>query len=69
MNYKTKKLMNFFCFYIFCHIFFSFGDGGDWPVEKMVGAKEVQSWGGTALSIAFEHERSTTATLEKIRKL
>ena len=43
--------------------------GGDWPVEKMVGAKEVQSWGGTALSIAFEHERSTTATLEKIRKL
>ncbi|MFN7507003.1 MAG: D-glycero-beta-D-manno-heptose 1-phosphate adenylyltransferase, partial [Limnobacter sp.] len=41
--------------------------GGDWPVEKMVGAKEVQSWGGTVLSIAFEHERSTTATLEKIR--
>ncbi|HEY1059567.1 MAG TPA: D-glycero-beta-D-manno-heptose 1-phosphate adenylyltransferase [Limnobacter sp.] len=43
--------------------------GGDWPVEKMVGAKEVQSWGGRAVSIAFEHERSTTATLEKIRKL
>ena len=43
--------------------------GGDWPVEKMVGAKEVQSWGGRAVSIAFEHQRSTTATLEKIRKL
>ncbi|HEX4878669.1 MAG TPA: D-glycero-beta-D-manno-heptose 1-phosphate adenylyltransferase [Limnobacter sp.] len=43
--------------------------GGDWPVEKMVGAKEVQAWGGRAVSIAFEHERSTTATLEKIRKL
>lgn len=43
--------------------------GGDWPVDKMVGAPEVQGWGGKALSIAFEHERSTTATLEKIRKL
>ncbi|MCQ8894920.1 D-glycero-beta-D-manno-heptose 1-phosphate adenylyltransferase [Limnobacter humi] len=43
--------------------------GGDWPVEKMVGAREVQAWGGRAVSIAFEHERSTTATLEKIRKL
>lgn len=41
--------------------------GGDWPVEKMVGAPEVQGWGGRAVSIAFEHERSTTATLEKIR--
>lgn len=41
--------------------------GGDWPVEKMVGAPEVQSWGGRAVSIQFEHERSTTATLNKIR--
>ena len=41
--------------------------GGDWPVEKMVGAREVYSWGGRALSIDFEHERSTTATLQKIR--
>lgn len=41
--------------------------GGDWPVEKMVGAKEVQGWGGRAVSIQFEHERSTTATLKKIR--
>jgi rfaE bifunctional protein nucleotidyltransferase chain/domain len=41
--------------------------GGDWPVEKMVGAAQVQSWGGKALSIPFEHERSTTATLNKIR--
>ena len=43
--------------------------GGDWPVEKMVGAKEVQSWGGRAVSIAFDHDRSTTATLKKIRSL
>jgi rfaE bifunctional protein nucleotidyltransferase chain/domain len=43
--------------------------GGDWPVDKMVGAKEVQSWGGRAVSIAFDHDRSTTATLQKIRSL
>lgn len=42
--------------------------GGDWPVEKMVGAKEVADWGGRAVSIAFEHERSTTETLRKIRQ-
>ena len=42
--------------------------GGDWSVENMVGAAEVQSWGGRAVSIAFEFERSTTATLKKIRE-
>lgn len=42
--------------------------GGDWDVSKMVGAAEVQSWGGHAYSIPFEHARSTTATLAKIRK-
>lgn len=43
--------------------------GGDWPVEKIVGAKEVQAWGGTVHSIPFIHERSTTALLNKIRSL
>ncbi len=43
--------------------------GGDWPVEKMVGSKEVQGWGGRAVSIAFDHDTSTTATLKKIRSL
>jgi rfaE bifunctional protein nucleotidyltransferase chain/domain len=42
--------------------------GGDWALDKIVGAKEVQSWGGTVLSIAFEHKRSTTETLKKIRQ-
>ena len=42
--------------------------GGDWPTEAIVGAKEVQSWGGTVHSIPFEHERSTTALLRKIRR-
>jgi len=41
--------------------------GGDWPAEKIVGAKEVQSWGGKVHSIAFAHDRSTTKLLSKIR--
>lgn len=41
--------------------------GGDWPVERMVGAREVLGWGGRAVSIPFEHERSTTALLGRIR--
>ncbi len=41
--------------------------GGDWPVATIVGAKEVQAWGGQVHSIAFEHDRSTTRLLEKIR--
>jgi D-glycero-beta-D-manno-heptose 1-phosphate adenylyltransferase len=43
--------------------------GGDWTPDKIVGAKEVQGWGGTVHSIPFVHERSTTALLEKIRSL
>jgi len=41
--------------------------GGDWPVEKIVGAKEVMQWGGSVRSIPFEFERSTTALLSRIR--
>lgn len=43
--------------------------GGDWPTEKIVGAREVLGWGGTVHSIPFQFERSTTATLAKIRAL
>jgi rfaE bifunctional protein nucleotidyltransferase chain/domain len=43
--------------------------GGDWPVEKIVGYREVTAWGGTVHSIPFIHERSTTALMEKIRRL
>ncbi len=43
--------------------------GGDWPVEKIVGASEVHGWGGTVHSIPFIHQKSTTALLEKIRRL
>ncbi len=43
--------------------------GGDWPVDKIVGAPEVQARGGRVVSIPFIHQRSTTALLEKIRRL
>lgn len=43
--------------------------GGDWPVDKIVGAAEVLGWGGQVHSIPFIHARSTTALLEKIRRL
>lgn len=41
--------------------------GGDWPVENIVGSREVLGWGGQVHSIPFLHERSTTALLDKIR--
>jgi len=41
--------------------------GGDWPVDKIVGGPEVRSWGGSVHAIAFQFERSTTATLARIR--
>ena len=41
--------------------------GGDWAIDKIVGAKEVQGWGGQVYSIPFLFERSTTATIKKIR--
>jgi rfaE bifunctional protein nucleotidyltransferase chain/domain len=43
--------------------------GGDWPPERIVGAAEVLAGGGQVHSIPFRHERSTTALLDKIRKL
>jgi rfaE bifunctional protein nucleotidyltransferase chain/domain len=43
--------------------------GGDWPVEKIVGNPEVTGWGGKTVSIPFIHQKSTTALLDKIRRL
>ena len=42
--------------------------GGDWAPERIVGSAEVKSWGGTVHSIPFIHERSTSATLARIRR-
>jgi len=41
--------------------------GGDWPAERIVGAAGVLARGGRVLSIPFEHERSTTDLLRRIR--
>ncbi len=41
--------------------------GGDWRVDAIVGAGEVLEWGGAVRSIPVRYERSTTATLAKIR--
>ena len=42
--------------------------GGDWTPERIVGSAEVLAWGGQVHSIPFLHQRSTTATIGKIRK-
>ncbi len=41
--------------------------GGDWPIQRIVGNDLVWARGGAVHAIAFEHERSTTALLKKIR--
>ena len=41
--------------------------GGDWAQENIVGAKEVRGWGGAVHALAFEHDRSTTRLIERIR--
>jgi D-glycero-beta-D-manno-heptose 1-phosphate adenylyltransferase len=42
--------------------------GGDWPAESIVGGRETLARGGRVLSIPFEHQRSSTDLLERIRK-
>ncbi len=41
--------------------------GGDWSTDNIVGAANVKSRGGSVHSIPFIHDRSTTATLRRIR--
>jgi rfaE bifunctional protein nucleotidyltransferase chain/domain len=41
--------------------------GGDWPVDAIVGATEVRSWGGQIRSIPFLFQRSTTSLLQRVR--
>lgn len=41
--------------------------GGDWAIEQMVGAREVQAYGGQVHSIPFQFDRSTTALVNKLR--
>ena len=39
--------------------------GGDWPVDKIVGAVETLARGGKVFSIPFLHQTSTTKTWQK----
>jgi len=39
--------------------------GGDWPAERIVGAAAVLARGGAVHVIPFEHQRSSTALLER----
>lgn len=43
--------------------------GGDWAPDTIVGAAATLQRGGQVLSIPFEHERSTTQLLRRIREL
>ncbi len=41
--------------------------GGDWPVEDIVGAKEVLAYGGEVHSLPITFPRSTTELIRRIR--
>ncbi len=42
--------------------------GGDWPVEKILGAKTVLAHGGQVKSLNFVEGKSTTKLIQKARK-
>ncbi|MFY7993032.1 MAG: D-glycero-beta-D-manno-heptose 1-phosphate adenylyltransferase [Bacteriovoracaceae bacterium] len=41
--------------------------GGDWTIDKIVGAKEVISWGGEVFSLSFVDGYSTSGIIQKIQ--
>ncbi|GAB2905371.1 D-glycero-beta-D-manno-heptose 1-phosphate adenylyltransferase [Paraburkholderia jirisanensis] len=41
--------------------------GGDYDMDVLPESALVRGWGGQALAIPFEHDRSTTALLKKVR--
>ncbi|OQW50349.1 MAG: glycerol-3-phosphate cytidylyltransferase [Proteobacteria bacterium SG_bin7] len=43
--------------------------GGDWPVDKIVGADYVISIGGQVKSLPFIEGKSSSSILEKVKKL
>lgn len=42
--------------------------GGDYDMDTLPETALVQSWGGKALAIPIDHQRSTTHLLKKIRR-
>lgn len=43
--------------------------GGDWKKKDIVGAPDVESWGGSVRSLKFVKGFSTTALIKKIKKI
>ncbi len=43
--------------------------GGDYDMNAIPEAAAVARWGGRSVAIAFEHERSTTSFLARVRGL
>lgn len=41
--------------------------GGDYDMETLPETALVRSWGGDAVAIDFEHDRSTTKLVQRIR--
>lgn len=41
--------------------------GGDYDMAKVPEAQLARTWGARTVAIAFEHERSTTALLQRVR--
>jgi len=41
--------------------------GGDYNMDTIAEAKLARSWGAQTVAIAFEHQRSTTALLARVR--
>jgi rfaE bifunctional protein nucleotidyltransferase chain/domain len=41
--------------------------GGDYDMDSLAESALVRSWGGAARALPFVHQRSTSATLKKIR--
>jgi len=41
--------------------------GGDYDMDVLPESALVRGWGGRALAIPFEHDRSTTKLLQKVR--
>ncbi len=41
--------------------------GGDYQMDQIPEGQAVLGWGGQALAISFEHDRSTTALVRKLR--
>lgn len=41
--------------------------GGDYDMTAIPEAQPVRTWGARAVSIPFEHQRSTTALLARLR--